>query len=136
MLLAISDHRLNDARTSADAGNCRAAISEARSATQVVSQRGDPYQLIAFCQQETGHDRAAIASMRTAIDRDPDYWEYRYDLALLIAATGADPRRSIDAAAKLNPREPRVRYAHFVFTRRKAKAQTTARDLLRRGQPG
>jgi hypothetical protein len=136
LLLAVSDHRLKDARNAADAGNCRAAISEGLSATRAVPQRGDPYQLVAFCQQETGQPRASIASMRTAIERDPDYWEYRYDLALLIAATGADPRRSIDAAARLNPREPRVRYAHFVFTRRKAKAQATARTLLRRSQQG
>ncbi len=39
-----------------------------------------------------------------AVRRDPDNWEFHYSQALVLGATGRDPRDSAARALRLNPR--------------------------------
>ena len=50
-----------------------------------------------------------MTAIAAAVERDPGFWRYRYDEALLRAAAGLDPRPAARAARRLNPREPQVR---------------------------
>jgi hypothetical protein len=45
-----------------------------------------------------------MREMSTAVERDPEDWEFRYGLALVRAAAGRDPRPAARATLRLNPR--------------------------------
>jgi hypothetical protein len=44
--------------------------------------------------------------MRNAVRLDPDNWEFRYSLAIVLAAAGSDPRPDLRAARALDPESP------------------------------
>jgi hypothetical protein len=43
--------------------------------------------------------------MRRAVRADPESWEPRYGLAVVLAAAGGDPRPAVREAVSLNPHE-------------------------------
>jgi O-antigen ligase len=119
--VAVSQHRLEDAGAALARGDCATAEREARRSLDVVDFRSEPRQLIAYCAARRGDFALAFSEIRHAIRDDPDYWRYRYDLALMLAASGRDGVPAAQAAAALNPREPAAAVAPRVLAGSNAK---------------
>ena len=115
VLNALADARVRDSITAFKQGDCNVAIDRALSATSVLGARPEPYAILGFCDIRLGKPELAERMMRNAVDRDPRNWVYRYGLALVRAAQGQDPRPDIEAALRLNPREPRAIRAREAF---------------------
>ncbi|HYH59623.1 MAG TPA: O-antigen ligase family protein [Thermoleophilaceae bacterium] len=105
VLNALADARIRDSVTALKAGDCEGAIDDALAATSTVSARAEPYAVLAFCDVRLGEPMLAERMMRTAVERDPNNWIYRYGLALVLAVLGEDPRGEIAEARRLNPLE-------------------------------
>jgi hypothetical protein len=105
LLLTLSQHYLDQSRDAAGNGDCTRAIDSARSSLDAVGQRAEPYQVIAYCEQQLGRGAASVAAIRAAVKRDPEFWRYRYDQSLLEAAAGLDPRAAAQASSARDPRE-------------------------------
>jgi Flp pilus assembly protein TadD len=88
--------------------------------------------LIAYCAAQRGDFPLAFSEIRHAIRDDPDYWRYRYDLALMLAADGRDGVPAARAAAALNPREVAAAVAPRVLAG--SNARLLARQQLTSGQ--
>ena len=130
--VAVSEHRLEQAQDAFGRGDCAKAESEARRSLDVVGFRSQPRQVIAYCAARRQDMPTALSEIRHAIRDDPDYWRYRYDLALLLAADGQDGVPAARAAAALNPREPVAALAPRVLAG--SNAASLARQQLTGGQ--
>jgi hypothetical protein len=126
--VAVSQHRLDQAQAAFDRGDCRRAESEARGSLDVIGFRAEPRELVSLCAARRGDLVAARAEAREAVRRDPGNWRYRYDLALVAAATGTDPQPDARLAGTLNPRDPVARSAQRDLSG--PDAQGIARALL------
>ncbi len=111
MLMAVSQARLNESVRAFALGDCARASEKARASIDAVGSRPEPYELIAYCDARGGFGGSAQRTMRAAVERDPDNWEYRYGLAVVRASAGRDPRRDARHALRLNPREAQARAA-------------------------
>ncbi len=100
---ALSQDHLNSAIDSMQAGECRAAVAEARDSLSRLDERPTPYAVISYCAAAEGRPRAALAASRRALRRDPGDWELRYGLAVSLARAGLDPRPAARATARANP---------------------------------
>lgn len=109
--VAVSQSRLDHSRDAYQRGDCKAAVDLARSSISVLGARAQPYEVIGYCEAIHGSARRAVREMQKAVDRDPDNWEYRYDLALAQGAAGLDPRPAAEAALRLDPLEELTREA-------------------------
>ena len=105
-----SQARIEQASAAFRAGDCRTAIHQSLAATDVLSVRAEPFELLALCDGRAGQTRLAEAAAQAAIARDPGYWRYRYDEALVRAAAGTDPRPAARLALALNPHDPVARW--------------------------
>jgi len=130
--VAVSQHRFDDAQTAFSRGDCTAAEREARRSLDVVGFDPEPRQLIAYCAARRGDFGRALSEIRHAIRDDPDYWRYRYDLALFLAAAGHDAVPTARDAATLNPRDPMAAAAPQVLAG--PNAGLLARQQLSSGQ--
>lgn len=101
--LALSQHHLNTSIDALRRGDCRGSVSEAIDSADALGARAEPFELLAYCDARLGLGPLSIDMARRAIARDPANWQYRYDLALVQAAAGRDPRPSIAYARRLNP---------------------------------
>jgi O-antigen ligase len=102
-LIVVSQGRLDAAvQAFLQRGDCDKAIEEARRSRSALSMRPDPYRLEGYCEARQGRTREAVDSMRKALDRDPDNWQYLYSLAVAQAAAGIDPRPAAKEALRLN----------------------------------
>jgi len=102
--IAVSQGRLDTAvQAFLQRGDCDTAIKEARRSRSALSMRPEPYRLEGYCEARQGRAREAVDSMRQALDRDPDNWQYLYSLAVAQAAAGVDPRPAAREALRLNP---------------------------------
>jgi cytochrome c-type biogenesis protein CcmH/NrfG len=108
-LVGLSQRHLDASAAAFASEDCRVASREARKAISTLSLRAEPYELLAYCQIRAGRAEAAVASMRRAVERDPDNWNYRYSLAVALGAAGRDPRVEARRARSLNPLEPLTR---------------------------
>jgi hypothetical protein len=105
-LVAISQGKMTQAvQTFTRHGDCPAVIRQADDAISVLGTRPDAYRLKGYCQARLGRTGQAISSMRQAVDRDPDNWEFRYSLAVAQASAGVDPRPAARKALRLDPLE-------------------------------
>jgi O-antigen ligase/polysaccharide polymerase Wzy-like membrane protein len=104
-LVAVSQVHIGAGVTALKHGNCPRAISESLSATGTLGLRPEPYETLGFCDVRLGNPKLGVQMMQRAVDRDPDWWEYRYGLALVQGAAGLDPRPALAQARRLNPRE-------------------------------
>lgn len=84
--------------------NCPAAIDAALDSLAAVGARSDPWEIIAFCDVGQGQPVLARRAARNALARDPRSWDLQYGLALVLGATGEDPRPAARRALELNPR--------------------------------
>ncbi len=109
-LITVSQGKLTNATQAfLRSGDCRKAIAEAQSAESVLAVRPDPYRIEGYCQLRLGEMAQGVASMRKAVDQDPDNWEFRYSLAVAKAAAGLDPRPAAREALRLDPLSPITR---------------------------
>ena len=102
-VVLVSQNRLDDSADAFAQGNCREAIDKAGSSIAALGFRPEPYEVRAFCRLRQGRRHDAILDLERAIDRDPQNWTYRYDLAVARASAGLDPRRAAVATLRLNP---------------------------------
>ena len=101
--LAQSQSRLNQAVDALKANRCERSIGLSLQAAELVPSRPEPFELLAYCNSRLGRHDLAERAASTAIDRNPGLWEYHYDLALVRAAAGEDPRAAAAQASRLNP---------------------------------
>jgi O-antigen ligase len=109
VLITISQARLTTAADSFGVGDCDNAVTQALDATEVLAVRPEPYEIVGYCQVQSGFAQQGVQAMEKAVDREPGNWEYHYGLAVARAAAGLDPRPAADRAHELNPREPIAR---------------------------
>jgi hypothetical protein len=113
--VAISQNRLNESVRAFRAGDCERSISLALDSAAAVPVRPEPFQLLGFCDARLGRHELAERVMRNAVRLDPDNWEFRYSLAIVLAAAGRDPRPELEAALALDPRSRLLRTAERRF---------------------
>ncbi len=111
----VSQQKLDAATYAFAQGDCQAARGDSLSAISVLGNRPDPYEIIAYCDVRLGQPGAALAAIRKAVALDPGDWNYRYDLALVRAADGLDPRPAAEVAHEFDPREPLVQQEWALF---------------------
>jgi Tfp pilus assembly protein PilF len=114
-LVAISQGYLDSAVRNLQAGDCRAASSEALDAIHVLSARPEPYQVLGFCDSRAGQHELAVTMLETAVARDKGEWESYYGLALVKAVAGEDPRPAAREAYKMAPHEPLAQEGFEMF---------------------
>jgi O-antigen ligase len=105
-LVFVSQTRLDNSLDAFTRGDCTSAIDSARSSSSALGARAEPYEVIGYCEARLGFPRRGIRAMDSALDRDPDNWEYHYGLAVMRAAAGLDPRHQARVALRLNPLDP------------------------------
>ncbi|HEX8101210.1 MAG TPA: O-antigen ligase family protein [Solirubrobacteraceae bacterium] len=108
-LVAISDARVRRAQGAVLGGRCPAALSDAFGALKMVAQDPRAFEIIGYCDLRNGFPRAALKAFRTARGYDPENWQYDFDAAIAEARIGTDPRASLAAARRKNPREQLLR---------------------------
>jgi O-antigen ligase len=105
-LLLFSQSRLGAAASAFVDRDCTATQKHALDSIGVIGVRPEPYQMLGYCDIQQGHAGEAVAAMRKAVDAEPNSWEYRYGLALALAAGGNDPRPELRRSLAVNPGEP------------------------------
>lgn len=109
--IAVSQGRLNASVRAFKAGDCPRAIAASLDSIDAVGARPQPHALVGYCDARLNQPGLAVRALRRAVKRDPNDWEYRYGLALVLAVSGQDPRAEARIAVRLNPREPLTRSA-------------------------
>jgi hypothetical protein len=113
--LAVSQRDVDTAVAAVHDGRCETAETAARSALGLDGQRPEAYQVLAVCAARAGDPTTALDQMRQALALDPDNWRLVYDVAVLQGLQGRDPRPTLRAARRLNPRSWFLRIAARPF---------------------
>ncbi len=98
---------LNSAQAAAANGDWASSASDARKAKRWAPWSSQPWRLLGEAQLAQADIATARRSFRTAVAKDPHDWELWVDLG--IASTGAEQRRALATAVRLNPRDPTIR---------------------------
>jgi hypothetical protein len=106
-----SQTRLGQAEHALYASDCAAATPAALSSIGWLDVRPEPYEIVGFCDLQSGRPHLAITAMREAHSHDPGSWETYYALAIAQASAGIDPRANVVQALRMNPLEPLTREA-------------------------
>jgi hypothetical protein len=101
--MALAQADLRDSVEALGAGDCRAAVSDARDSIDEANAGPRPYEVLAMCAARSGEGEVAVDRARQAVRRDPESWEPHYALALAAATSGEDPRPAALAAQRANP---------------------------------
>ena len=135
-LVMASEAKLDQSATAFERGDCGEAVKAADSARSLIPQRPQPYEIVAYCRLRQGEAHEGVAELEQAVERDPENWEYRYDLAVARGTAGLDPRPQARAALALNPRDPEAQNAVRRFATNHSPAwKRQARSLLRGASP-
>jgi hypothetical protein len=102
--IAWSQHLLDGSVTAMRAQQCDTASRDARRALSIDAQRPEPHQVLAVCALRAADPATALTQARLAWDRDPANWRMAYDVAMVQAIAGQDPRPTFRAARRMNPR--------------------------------
>ncbi|HEY0632715.1 MAG TPA: O-antigen ligase family protein, partial [Thermoleophilaceae bacterium] len=105
-LLMLSQYRLQASAKAFDKGNCTPATRDAVSSINILGNRPEPYQIVAYCDLDRGRVQEAVAAMRKAVEQQPRSWEYHFGLAIALGYAGSDPRPEVATATRLSPVEP------------------------------
>jgi len=97
----IGNNAIGASADAARAGDWRQAASQARKATRWLPWSAEAWQKRGEAALGRGDVKAATASLRTAIARDPENWELWLELATM--ATGTAQAKALDRAQVLNP---------------------------------
>lgn len=135
-LVLISQSRLDASGDAFIRGKCPEAVDDAHSSSSALGMRPEPYEIIGFCELRAGTPRLGVAAMREAIDRDPQNWEYYYDLALARGVAGQDPLPAARTAFRLNRFHPQTIDAVRLFRTSDRNAwRRRANAIVRRSTP-
>jgi hypothetical protein len=93
-------------RRAAAEADARKAEAEARRATRWAPWSSEPWRLLARAELAQGERETAHGSLLRALAKDRRNWRLWYELAL--ATGGAEQRRALAAAARLNPLAPEI----------------------------
>ncbi len=114
--MALSQRDVDTAIAAVHAGECPTAQAAARDAQRFGDSRPEPHQVLAACAARDGDTALAVTEMRRALALDPDNWRLVYDLAVIRALAGRDPRPTMRQARQLNPRSWLLRIAQRELT--------------------
>ena len=106
-----SQVHLDDAARAFRRGDCTRTVDQALQANRGLDVRPEPLELLAYCDVRLGQPVLARKAIAAAIRRDPGNWEFRYDQAIVRAATGGNPRKAARAALARNPLDPLAKLA-------------------------
>ncbi len=109
--VALSQRHVDTALAAVRDNRCSEAVSAARAALRVDAQRPEPHQVLAVCAVQQGDPEGALLEMRRALALDPNNWRLVYDIAVLRATAGLDPRPTMRQARRLNPNSWLLRIA-------------------------
>ena len=109
--LALSQDRLESGLSALQLGRCDRATKAAERSLDAIGGRPEPYEIEATCALIDRQPSSAMRLMSQALRRDPANWRLHYGLAVTQARAGRDPRRSANAALRLNPQEASARDA-------------------------
>jgi hypothetical protein len=109
--LALSQDRLESGLSALQLGRCDRATKAAERSLDAIGGRPEPYEIEATCALIDRQPSSAMRLMSQALRRDPANWRLHYGLAVSQARAGRDPRRSANAALRLNPQEVSARDA-------------------------
>jgi O-antigen ligase len=98
---------LESAQSAAERGDWAASAADARRARSWAPWSSEPWKLLGEAQLAQAQIAAARRSFRTALAKDPHNWELWLDLG--IASTGAEQRRALATAVRLDPHDPTIR---------------------------
>jgi hypothetical protein len=101
--------------------SCQRVIDASLASLESMPSRAEPWELLAYCDMGVGQPGLALQAVRNAVARDPGAWTYRYAQALVVGATGGDPRPAARRAFALNPRSELARKAVKRFEAAKRK---------------
>ena len=104
----VSQGKLDAASYAFAQGDCTAARHDALSSISVLGNRAEPYEIVAYCDVRLGRPQAAVVAIQKAVSLDPGNWNYHYDLAVMEASAGEDPRPAAALTLAMDPREPLV----------------------------
>jgi hypothetical protein len=110
-LVFLSQSRLHTAASAFERGTCTQASNDALSSISALNVRPEPYEILAYCDMESGYANTAVRAMRHAAKLDPRSWETSYGLALALASAGRDPSGPLRQAIQRNPRLAVIRTA-------------------------
>jgi tetratricopeptide (TPR) repeat protein len=106
--IALVAHVGNRALQASEAATLRGepvrGAAEARRARTWAPWSHEPWQRLGEAELALGDDRAARASLRQALERDPENWRIWYDLALV--SRGEERARAVARVQQLNPLSP------------------------------
>lgn len=108
-LVVSSQPAREESRAAFVRGDCGTAVDRALAAVEALRAWPEPYEILGYCNLRGGQPRLAVEAMRSAVDRDPDEWQYAYGLAVARALAGQDPRPAALRALRANPREDLAR---------------------------
>jgi hypothetical protein len=132
-LILLSQSKVNSGARALEAGRWEQAAADGRKAVSMLPMRPEPYEILGYANMELDRPTLAVEAMRKAVEKDPNSWESHYFLGLAQASAGLDPRRELDEAYRLNPREPLTIDARQGFKSTKpADLAREARDARRR----
>jgi O-antigen ligase len=126
--LAVSEAHYDRSVESLKAGDCKTARSQADAALRSLGSRASPHHVIAWCDLQDGHYRAAADEIREGLDNDPDNWAFMQVLAVAHASDGRDPRPDTERMIRLNP------LSDVAIATRDALSGTTAKSWRRQGR--
>jgi O-antigen ligase len=104
----VSQQHLDGAAYAFSQGDCGTTRQDALASIGVLGDRAEPYEYLAYCDVRLGRPREGLRAIQKAVSLDPNNWNYRYDLAVMRAANGLDPRAAARLALRFDPREPLV----------------------------
>jgi hypothetical protein len=104
--IALSQTNLNRAVADLKHGNCNASANAALASIADLSARPEPYELLGYCDARSRLRVLSQEMIQEAINRDPQNWEFQYDMALVRGVAGLDPRPAAARALRLNPLSP------------------------------
>jgi hypothetical protein len=135
-LVLASQTRLDDSADAFARKDCGTAVSAANDAISVLNVRPEPYEIRGYCRLRQGDSPAAVRDFQRAVQLDPGYWVYHYDLAVAKAAAGTSPAGEAILAYAYDRLDPQARdLARRLVTRNKRRWRREARVLMRDAGP-
>jgi O-antigen ligase len=113
----LSQSRIEAATLAYNVGDCTVALDDARVAAAAAPWSADPHVIRALCAVRASDRVEAIGEMDRALARDPENWTLRFDKALVLGATGGDPRAALTRAVSVNPLDGDLRFLEYIVGR-------------------
>jgi hypothetical protein len=101
---ALAETRIDQALRAYERGQCSTATARAYQAQSLLSMRPEPTAVLALCAAQAGRAGEAIGLSHETVAADPNDWEWNYLDALVVGASGGDPRPALMAARERDPR--------------------------------